>query len=502
LSKRELFIKNTLFNTAFKVLNQLIALFILPLFVKNLGSELYGIWVICNVVIGYLGIMDLGFSQGVMKYISEALSKKNTVQFSRVFSSSTALFFIIGTFVCIFILVFNEIILSLFSIDPMHFNSAKNLLIISALFSPLFWTARITDITFKGALQFKSYSILSGLQAFGRTISMLYMVYFGYDIVTIFIISNAVYFILWLPSIIVLKRMFPALVFSYRNIKIKTIKEMAPFSLGVFYASLTSMLAIQLDSLIIGMALSMSAVTAYTVVSKLFYTAYQYMGMLSGVLQPTSFHAFANNDRLAIEKLMEKGTKYMNMLYTPIGYMGIIISPMFIDLWMGQNYLHYAGWSQLFMLIFVITAGLGIPLNLVFNSGRTKVPNIMKTFYIIINLLISILLINKYGIGGPIIGTLVAEFLFIFTFPYFCKLMNFNWLNYATIKLKITCINIPATIFFYWMQSVTEHTWINLILLLGIMTFVYFGTFYFMVFTNDEKRDLSILASQFKPKIS
>ena len=71
---------------------------------------------------------------------------------------------------------------------------------------------------------------------------------------------------------------------------------------------------------------------------------------------------------------------------------------------------------------------------------------------IIINLLISILLINKYGIGGPIIGTLVAEFLFIFTFPYFCKLMNFNWLNYATIKLKITCINIPATIFFYWMQ--------------------------------------------------
>lgn len=58
-SNRELFISNTVFNVSFKLVNQVIALFILPLFVKNLGAELYGIWVISGIVIGYFGMVDL-----------------------------------------------------------------------------------------------------------------------------------------------------------------------------------------------------------------------------------------------------------------------------------------------------------------------------------------------------------------------------------------------------------------------------------------------------------
>jgi O-antigen/teichoic acid export membrane protein len=95
MSKRQLCIKNILYNTGFKSINQLVALFILPLFVKNIGLELYGIWVISGVIIGYLGVFDLGFSNGIMKYISEAYSKKDMVQFNHVFSSSAFLLFIV-----------------------------------------------------------------------------------------------------------------------------------------------------------------------------------------------------------------------------------------------------------------------------------------------------------------------------------------------------------------------------------------------------------------------
>ena len=136
MSKRKLFIKNTLYNTGFKLVNQMIALFILPLFVKNLGAELYGIWVISGIVIGYLGIMDLGFTQGAMKFISEAISQKDNTKFNRVFSTSTAFFFLVGTAICLIILLLNERILSQLKIAPADFETARTLLIVSALFPP------------------------------------------------------------------------------------------------------------------------------------------------------------------------------------------------------------------------------------------------------------------------------------------------------------------------------------------------------------------------------
>lgn len=498
MSKRELFIKNTLFNTGFKLVSQLVAIFILPLFVKNLGAELYGIWVISGIIMGYLGIMDLGFTQGTMKFISEAISQKDIVRFNKVFSTSAIFFFLVGTAVCLLILLLNERVLSLLEIDAADFDTARRLLIVSALFSPLFWTSTIIDITFQGALLFKPYSILSGLRTLGKSISMLYMVYFNYDIVTIAIVSNIIHLILWLPSIYILKKEFPSLSFTPSNIDVDIIKEMTPFSLGVFYASLVSILSLQLDNMIIGAAISMSAVTAYAVSSKLFFIGFQYMGLLSGVFQPTSYRAFAENDTATIEKLMEKGTKYMGMLYIPVGIMGIIISPMFIELWMGQNYLPYVVWSQAFMLLFIITSSFGMPMNLVFNSGRTRPPNIVKTISIIINVTLSIALVKYYGIGGPILGTLAAGIFGVFTFPYFCRLLKFKWSHYFLMVVKIIFVNLPATLCFYWLQSVLTPSLQNLVILLFAMPVVLFGTLYATMFTSDEKEDVLILLAHFR----
>lgn len=96
-SNRELFISNTVFNVSFKLVNQLIALFILPLFVKNLGAELYGIWVISGIVVGYLGMVDMGFTQGVMKYIAEAYAKKDFLKFNKVINTASVLFLLMGS---------------------------------------------------------------------------------------------------------------------------------------------------------------------------------------------------------------------------------------------------------------------------------------------------------------------------------------------------------------------------------------------------------------------
>jgi len=491
-SNRELFISNTVFNVSFKLVNQLIALFILPLFVKNLGVELYGIWVISGITLGYLGMVDMGFTQGVMKHIAEAYVKRDFLKFNKVINTAGVLFFLIGSVILLIILFFHTQIVRLFSIEPENIETACRLLLITGIFAPVLWTIRITDTTFQGILRFKEYSILSGIQALGKTLTMLYLVFNGYNIISIAIITNIIYIVLWIPSLVVLVRVLPNLSLGRRFLTLDVIKEIAPFSMGVFYSQLVAMLALQADNLIIGIAVSMSAVTAYAVASKLFYVSLQYMGMLSGVLQPTSYQAFANDDKVLIDKILAKGTKYMTLLYTPIGYLGIIVSPLFIKTWMGVDYLQYAIWSQAFMSVFIVTSGFGMPVNLVFNSGRTRPPNVFKTVSIIVNLTIGILLVKKFGIGGPILGTLIAGLLGPLTFPYFCKLMGADWKKHTILVLKIILANLPSSIFFYWVSLKIDAGWLNLIVLSLIIMIVQFLTLYLAFFTSDEKKDIRI----------
>jgi O-antigen/teichoic acid export membrane protein len=492
-SYRELFISNTVFNVSFRLVNQIIALFILPLFIENLGVELYGIWVISGITLGYLGMVDMGFSDGTMKYIAEAHVKKDILKFNKVINTSTVLFFLMGSVILFVILLFHKQIIQLFAISTENVGTANELLLITGIFAPLSWSTRIVAIAFKGILKYKEHSILSGLQSIGNSIVMIYLVYSGYNILDIALITNIFNLVLWIPSLVVLIRILPELSFGKRYLSMDTIKEIMPFSLGVFYSRLVTMLAQSGDNLIIGIAISMSGVTAYTVASKLFYTSYRYMGMLTGVIQPTSYQAYASGDKKLIDKMLVKGTKYITMLYTPIGFLGIIISPIFIEAWVGTDYVQYAIWSQVFMAVFIVTSGFGMPINLVFNSGRTRPPNVVKTFTIIINLTLSIILVEKYGIGGPILGTLIAGFNGPIMFPYFCKLIQADWKKLTAMVIKIISINIPSTILFYWISVNIEASWLNVILLSLTILTIQFLTLYLAFFTVDEKKDVKIL---------
>ena len=134
-TKRELFISNTVYNSGFKILNQLIALFILPLFIKNLGAELYGIWIISGVLIGYLEMVDLGFSEGVMREVSNTHANKDIEGFRKVINSSLFLFLIIGITILFLIILFRDNIINLLAVRPKDYNLAKEVLLTTAFFT-------------------------------------------------------------------------------------------------------------------------------------------------------------------------------------------------------------------------------------------------------------------------------------------------------------------------------------------------------------------------------
>lgn len=76
--------RNTLLNLIGLALPLLVGVVTIPLVVRGLGTERYGLLSLAWVVLGYFTIFDLGLGRATTKYVSEALSKGEADQVPQI----------------------------------------------------------------------------------------------------------------------------------------------------------------------------------------------------------------------------------------------------------------------------------------------------------------------------------------------------------------------------------------------------------------------------------
>lgn len=474
------------------LVSQVITIFIIPLFVKNLGTELYGIWVLSFVILGYLGFFEMGFGEGITKYISEAYVKKDKEKLNSVINTGVFLYFCVGLIICLICFFLKSTILSIFKIQPGNIHQAQSLLVIAGLYAVIQWPMRIINVTMRGLLKFKVLKIFEAIQLVMTNIILLVCVYNNLEIEVLFIIRNISHFLFWIPIFMSMRRFIPDFSFKKEYLSFNIVREISPFSFGVFISRVISAIGLRLDNFIIGVFLSMGAITAYTIASKLFYAAQMQIAMLSGVIWPTIFTANALGNRRLIEKMLKKGTKYMAIIVSPIGYLGIIISQPFIQLWMGPEYVKYALWAQIFMLIYLICPGLGLASNIAMASGKCRQFNTVTGIGVTVNLILSVLFVRVYGIGGPILGTVIANLLIgPLAFPYFCKLIGIEWKRALLTIYRVVAFNLPSFFLFYWLiHKITVNSWPLIIFVSIFILTCFYVPLYYLFFDVEEKEDI------------
>ena len=88
---------NSLSGTILYLLNIVVAFVMSPIIIRTLGNNDYGLWELVMSVIGYMGILDLGIGQALVRFISVADGKKMT-ELQETISTAFAFFSIIGGF--------------------------------------------------------------------------------------------------------------------------------------------------------------------------------------------------------------------------------------------------------------------------------------------------------------------------------------------------------------------------------------------------------------------
>lgn len=236
---------------------------------------------------------------------------------------------------------------------------------------------------------------------------------------------------------------------------------------------LSSSLMINMDMVIIGHFRSAAEIGFYAAAQRpiqLFYT-------ISGLIASATFPAFAKaakRDNPRFKILLEKVITVVFLIGLPLVIGGIVLGKEVIQVLFGNQYLAGTLTLQLLLITLLTTFPTNILINGVFAYDKQKIFSWAITTGIVVNLILDLLFIPRWGIAGSAAATIIAQ-LFIFT-PLFVSMKRLNyfriWPNIRKIVIASGVMGVIALL----LSLLNVNFYVNLPMDIA----AYFGALYLL----------------------
>lgn len=391
---------NTLWNLAASAASILIALFSVPILLRYLGIDRFGVVSLVWIIEGQFGIFDLGLSQALTKLVAEKLGTSRNKDIPPIFWSSLMIMAGMGVIGAV----------TLYTVSPWLVHSI--LKVPSTVQGETLTAFHLVAISLPAVI---STAALRGLLAAYQRFDLLSLVripisFFSYlaplvvlpfsrklgPFIAVLVFSRL---LSWMIHLILCLRAAPVL---GMNITTREAPLALMFSFGgwMTVTNLLSPIMVNVDRLLIGVLLSVSSVayyaTPYEVVTKLWIIP----SAIVGVLFPAFATALAEN-RARAELLYEKGVKYIFLALFPIVLCFVLLGRMGLALWLGPSLAEHCAPILRLLAIGVFANSLAqVPFWQIQAANRPDLAAKVHVVELPCYLLLFWYLTTKYGIEG------------------------------------------------------------------------------------------------------
>lgn len=392
------------------IITQLISGFvIMPLMIKYFGDRYFGIWVLAGTLLGFFGLLDLGFSRAIVRFVSRALGHDNSTESDGWIS--------LGLVLLVAISIIGVLIL-IPSLWLLGFFVTEDLSLIRIVFFIVGFSFLITlpSNCFIGILQAHVRSdILNKIIIVVnllRILLFLTALYFEADFIifiTILALTNILQGIL--VTVFALK-ILGKFNFQRKWLNKKNTRVFIEYSSFSFISQLADLLRFEAYPLIISTFLGLAAITTFQIAHRIRLM----LGQVHNKILANFTAVFSKIEgKFGFGNELKKTYffAYKLSIFFVFFSIGItmIISPHFIDRWMGTEY------SESYLLLIIaligsLAAGIQIPV-VCFLFGTSKhrfyaFSNIIESILIVLS---SVFLIKRFGLIGMVTGASISTFI-------------------------------------------------------------------------------------------
>ena len=459
-----------------KCIAGLAPLILVPLYVKYLTIEEYGIWLMILSITSFLYLTNFGIAQVVTNAVAKDISADRVDYYNKVASSGFFLLLKITSIVLVILILLYLLIDNVFSEMSESMRIPLAITILSILITFPFQVYR-NVLRGLNLIHLEQISLI----IFGnliRYIGIIFSLLSGFKLVALALIFSITSFLPSFGAGVFLKKIIPKFSISRQYIDLEYTKSMIKPGSHFFILMVSSSFLFGINTLVIGSVMGPSFVPPYAIPMQIMVLIMSTIGLASTNKMPIITGLFKAKEFYKLRGLYND-LIFFSFLIAFIAIINLIFfGETIIVIWAGPS-IFYGNDLLYLMLVFLLASALRWPSDSFLYASENHIEYTYITIVEgILNVSLTIILTYLYGIKGTIIGTLIAYSLTNGWFLFYktLKVIDYHFLDFFKWFLKNIAsflILIIALIYFLsYTQLLASYPLYLQIILLNIVMIV------------------------------
>jgi O-antigen/teichoic acid export membrane protein len=398
-------VKNMFFNILGIGVPSLVGFVTIPLIIKGLGLERFGILALIWVVTGYLGFIDLGLSRATTKYVAEALGAGRHDQIPEYVGTTMMLQGGLGLLGAASLILLTPLLVEkVLNIPGLYLAEVKASFIILAFSIPIILLSSSLRGVLEAAQRFDLVNAVKIPVSASFYVLPLIGLALGFGlpgILGLLIFARLISMLVWGWNYSKLFPHLPALFVFRRSL----IRSLLSFGGWVSISSIVYTISNSIDRFMIGSLRTVRDVSYYSAPQEVVTKFGIIPGSLSLILFPAFSSLMGGRKDEHSRVLYVRSLKYIIMCTGPIVLFFVFYAGPFLRLWLGKDFSSNSGLiMQILSLGFLITSLSGVPFNYLQGTGKVALVTKLQIAELALFLPLAALMIKHWGIRGAAIA--------------------------------------------------------------------------------------------------
>ena len=476
-----------------------------PFVINTLGKTDYGVWLTIASLTGILRLFILGVPMASVRFIAEHAARSDHARTNQAIATCLGITLLLGAAA----LVIGLALLGVFEwgylrsaewsgLPPTTVAVARLAFLLAVLEISAGFFMRLPYGILEAHHDFVTRNLVMGGGLLLRLVLTLALLSWRASLVLLATVLVAVLVFEFVASWWAVRRRYPHLHFGIGAFDREQLGEILAFGIFAMLLNVGTMLAFRADALVIGRWLDPQAVTDFDIGNKFFDPLTQFVISIGAVVMPMATRLRAQRSTGELRNMLLKWSKIAFSLVLCVGIYLLIAGPAFLAAWIGPEYAPISGRVlQILMVSFLLYLPVrGVGLSMLLGLGSPAKPALALLVMGVVNVGLSIFLLERYGILGVAFGTALPNVLFAATVLLLvCREIGAStrdYLRYVVARPALGAV-VPAAALLGWRATIGLDGWISVLCAGVAMVGVFLFVWTVFVYRNDPFVDTSRL---------
>lgn len=384
---------------------------IIPLYIRYLGRQEYGLWIAVSGITTYLSFLNLGIAQTTSNLFGKAVSTNNIVfastvistgfwRFAKVIALGVLLILLLSPFIP-YDLLFKD------SETVKHFS--KTVIIFASVTFMLEMPLTIFGACLRNIDKISTQQTIVTFQNITRLCLAFYFLSIGGGLVGLILLLSSVNVLFHIIQFIMLSKYVKNLRVSVKLYDNKVLADMKAHNFYFLLLQVSGAIAFSTDTIVISATLGSESVTSFSIAQKIAFMAVGIVTTISSNFAPSFLEAYSKHNYLQLKLSYRRAMIISITLGIATTMLLLVAGPILIKAWVGsENYVGIFPFVMVIALVFIQM--LLLPADTLLTVTNNHKGYALFGFWeAMLNLGLSIYLATIYGVGGVAMATLIAR---------------------------------------------------------------------------------------------